>query len=33
MRLIEILHAEFLAALALTGRRSVPEVDQSVLWK
>lgn len=33
MRLTEILHAEFLAALALTGRRSVPEVDQSVLWK
>lgn len=33
MRLIEILRTEFLAALALTGRRSVPEVDQSVLWK
>jgi 4-hydroxymandelate oxidase len=32
-RLLEILHSEFLAAMALTGRRFVQEVDQSVLWQ
>jgi len=32
-RVINILRDEFLRAMALTGRRSIREIDSSVLWK
>jgi len=31
-RVIEILRAEFEAAMALTGRTSISAIDRSVLW-
>jgi isopentenyl diphosphate isomerase/L-lactate dehydrogenase-like FMN-dependent dehydrogenase len=32
-RVINILRSEFERTMALTGRRSITEIDGSVLWK